>query len=281
MKKTYYICLGILLSFLTFSCTDVVNIDVPNIPKKLVVDASIDWEKGTKGNVQMIKLSTTLPFFSKKDTKSYVDDALVKITNKNTGEVYPFTFIKNGMYENREFKPMFNHTFELEISYQNQKYTAEENFIEVPDIYDINQTKEGGFSSDDWKVKFYFKDTKGIRNYYLISHKLKGDIIPNYYTLSDDFVDGSEINFYADEGNKDDKLEIGDMVSLKLYSISERYFNYMSVLVKQVEEGAGGNPFSSPPVQLKGNIKNDTNPENYPLGYFRLTQVFSTSYTLK
>lgn len=281
MKKTYYIFLGIVSSFLALSCTDVVQVDVPNAPERLVVDASIDWEKGTKGTIQRIKLSTTLPFFAKKDTKAYVNDASVKITNKVTGEIFPFTLTKDGVYENKQFAPVLNHTFALEINYKNQKYTATETFIEVPEIYGIEQTKEGGFSPDNWKVKFYFKDTKGVRNYYLIAHKLKGDIIPNYYTLSDDFVDGSEINFYADEGNKDDELKIGDMVSLKLYSISERYFNYMSVLVKQVEEGAGGNPFSSPPVQLKGNIKNDTKPENYPLGFFRLTQVSSTSYTLK
>ena len=45
------------------SCTDVIDVDVPTAPPRLVIEASIDWQKGTSGNFQRVRLSTSTPFF--------------------------------------------------------------------------------------------------------------------------------------------------------------------------------------------------------------------------
>lgn len=67
------------------SCTDVVDVDVPEAVPRLVVEASIDWEKGTQGNEQFIKLTMSTPFF---DNLSNTDvaGASVKITNNTTNQ---------------------------------------------------------------------------------------------------------------------------------------------------------------------------------------------------
>ncbi|MFD0778445.1 hypothetical protein ACFQZF_08170 [Flavobacterium myungsuense] len=51
MKYIYLSCLIIFASFFN-SCEDVVNVDLNAAPPKLVIDASINWEKGTSGNLQ-------------------------------------------------------------------------------------------------------------------------------------------------------------------------------------------------------------------------------------
>ena len=61
--------------------------------------------------------------------------------------------------------------------------------------------------------------------------------------------------------------------------IDERYFNFMTFLITQTEEG--GNPFETTPTTIRGNITNLTNPEHYPMGYFRLSEGYSKSLTLE
>jgi hypothetical protein len=80
MKKIFFTPLILILLFT--SCEDVVNVDLETAAPKLVIDASIDWEKGTTGNVQVIKLSTTSDFYS--NTVPRVSGAIVFITNSST-----------------------------------------------------------------------------------------------------------------------------------------------------------------------------------------------------
>ena len=60
MKKIITI-LTILL--VTFSCEDVIEVDLNNTDPRLVIDASINWFKGTSGNNQSIKLTLSAPYF--------------------------------------------------------------------------------------------------------------------------------------------------------------------------------------------------------------------------
>ena len=45
--------------------------------------------------------------------------------------------------------------------------------------------------------------------------------------------------------------------------------------------GGGGNPFATPPATLRGNIVNQTNEANFPLGYFSLGEVDTAIYTVQ
>ena len=60
MKKLIYIAI---LSFFTFSCEDVIDLELPTSESKLVIEASINWIKGTSGNEQQIKLTLSAPYF--------------------------------------------------------------------------------------------------------------------------------------------------------------------------------------------------------------------------
>jgi len=53
----------------------------------------------------------------------------------------------------------------------------------------------------------------------------------------------------------------------------------MTILIDQTEEG--GNPFSTTPSTVRGNLYNLTNPEHYPMGYFRLSETYSKSLVLE
>ena len=59
-KATFYFV--ILIAVFFSSCEDVVKVDLNTATPKLVIEANINWEKGTPGNIQRIKLSTTTSF---------------------------------------------------------------------------------------------------------------------------------------------------------------------------------------------------------------------------
>ena len=50
--KNYIKGLLILTGIVFASCEDVIDVDVNNAEPRLVIEASLDWEKGTAGNGQ-------------------------------------------------------------------------------------------------------------------------------------------------------------------------------------------------------------------------------------
>ena len=91
--------------------------------------------------------------------------------------------------------------------------------------------------------------------------------------LSDEFTDGNENFIEYDNEN----LVTGETVDIKLYGISERFYNYISILILQNDDAG---LFATTPVQLKGNCINPNNPDEEVLGYFRLSEVDQTSYII-
>jgi hypothetical protein len=43
----------------------------------------------------------------------------------------------------------------------------------------------------------------------------------------------------------------------------------------------GGSPFQTPPATVRGNIVNQTNFNNFALGFFRLSETDTMSYTVE
>jgi hypothetical protein len=54
----------------------------------------------------------------------------------------------------------------------------------------------------------------------------------------------------------------------------------MSILLS-IAGNNGGGPFQSPPATVRGNIINTTNPSNYALGYFSLSEMDTKNYTIE
>ena len=61
--KIYKIILMFWIAVFTSSCEDVIDVNLETAAPKLVVYASIQWKKGTLGNEQKIRLSTTTGYF--------------------------------------------------------------------------------------------------------------------------------------------------------------------------------------------------------------------------
>lgn len=273
----------LILSGLFFSaCTDVIDVDLQNADPRLTVEASLNWEKGTSGANQKIRLSTSTPYFASSQNKP-VTEASVKVVNTNTNEEFIFTHNGKGEYITSSFVPILNNTYILEIEYLWEKYTGTEKMISVPDITKLSQSKENGSNDENLEINITFNDPKGEENFYLLKLHRAGEVLPELIVIEDEFVDGNEVEIVYEKEEYDitDKKEIfvtGYVVDIEFFGVSNSYYNYMRILIKQ---SLGLDIFSPTPVALKGNCINTTNSENYAFGYFRLTQVEKTSYTIQ
>jgi hypothetical protein len=263
-----------LLALLVFaSCETKVDIPLDTANPKLVIDANILWQKGTSGSTQKIKLTTTTDFYS--STIPVVSGALVTVSN-SANTIFSFVETPNtGEYICSNFVPVINETYTLNIQYAGQNYTATEKLLATPNIDSVEQTTVQGFGGDVIQVKYFFQDNGSEINYYLIGIKSPLDVAPKYRAQKDEFFQGNQMfGFYTDKD-----LKPGDQLFFSLEGITLRYHNYMQKLIN-ISGGAGGSPFSTPPVTLRGNIINLTNDADFPLGYFHLSEIDTRNYTV-
>ncbi|MFD2725792.1 DUF4249 domain-containing protein [Hyunsoonleella rubra] len=281
MKPLINSFLVLLLVGLT-SCEDVIDVDVPTSSPRLVIEASLDWEKGTTGNNQVVKLSTSTPYFEN-SANSAVTGASVKVTNNSSSVAYTFVDQNDGTYTISNFVPVINDSYTLEVEYNGEMYRATETLKSVSPIKRVEQSLEGGFDDEVLNVSIFWDDPADEENFYLIKFIEQGDLVPEFEDYPDEFVNGNELDtfFEKDEDENDGQGQFmpGDVVEFTLYGISEQYDNYISLLIEQYD--ADGDPFSAIPSKLKGNCINITTPENYAFGYFRLSEFDRVSYTFQ
>ncbi|UJH67262.1 DUF4249 family protein [Allomuricauda sp. SCSIO 65647] len=259
------------------SCTDVVDVEVQDGPERLVVEASLDWEKGTTGNVQTIRLRKSTPFF---DTNSITDvmGASVVVTNDTSGAQFVFADQNNGEYRTNSFQPVLGQSYSLRIEYNGEVFTAQETMMPVTEITDVFQAREEGFDSEILEVHVVFTDPETEGDHYLFKFQRQGDLLPDLEVAEDEFVNGNEIDWWYEIEDEDDvdPFEPGDVVDIEMYGISRAYYDYIKILADQL---GGVGIFETTPVAVRGNCINETNSDNYAFGYFRLTEVDKTSYT--
>lgn len=268
--KTLQKIFGLLLIFTGTSCEDVVDIPLDESESRLVVEASILSYKHSDSNIQQIRLTETAPFYDKEIPT--VENASVKIISE-TGLEYDFIHTSEGYYINENLNPVLGETYELEINYNNEVYTATETMMSVTDIDFIEQTATGGFAGDEIEVKVFYTDPANQPNYYLFIFRNNKITLEIY---EDEFTDGNQIfGYYSNED-----IKPGDTIDVEMYGISKSYHEYLFILRAQIGENSGG-PFETQPATVKGNVINRSNKENYPFGYFHLSEVDTSIYIVK
>ncbi|WP_139959237.1 DUF4249 family protein [Flavicella sediminum] len=265
--------LYILLSILVFaSCEDVIDLPLTEGPKRLVIDANINWEKGTAGNEQVIRLTETASYYD--NSIPAATGATVVVKNSKLDE---FIFAEEGatgLYKSTNFVPELNETYNLEIVYKAEIFKATETLMPVTIIDSISQTEQNIFGQNVVRVDFAYTDPVEQENYYLGEFTSDAYFLNVYRTWSDEFINGNVDTVFE----IDEELEKDDTLTLRFYGISRGYQNYFSLLLQQIESGG---PFATPPAAVSGNCLNTTSPENKPLGYFRLSEVVITPYTIQ
>ena len=268
MKKIF---IYLILCTSLISCEEVIQVDLEQSEPRLVVEASIIWFTGTAGTNQMITLTETTPFYE--DEILPVANADVKIISED-GQEFIFEHQQDGIYLNTNFEPVLGNAYTLEILHDGNIYTAQENLQGVTNLDFIEQTQTGGFSGDEIEIKAYYTDPASEENFYLFKFEREESVNLEFY--EDEFTNGNQIfGYYSNEN-----ISVNDVVEIEIQGISKRYYEYLFILRSQVGSNDGG-PFETMPATVKGNIINLNNPDEYPFGYFRLSQADSTTYIVE
>ena len=273
MKKATLFIL-VLIAILFNSCEDVIDVDLKTAPPKLVIEASINWFKGTDGKEQKIKLTTTTGFYETVIPK--VSGATVFIKNSSNTQ---FNFIEKpntGEYICLNFIPEIDQTYTLTIIRNGQTYTAAEKLKPIAPITKIVQNYRGGFVGNTIEIKAFFNDNGQENNYFLYKYIYSSQTKSNYYVAEDIFFQGNE--FFSISQNNE--LKVGDKVEISHFGISKLYYNYMNVIVN-ISGNSSGSPFQSPPSTVRGNIINTTNFDDFALGYFSVSEAETRNYIVQ
>jgi len=273
MKKIYI--LPILLCFFFFNCEKVVDIDVPSIPPKLIIDASFEVmfnENPVTANT-IVKLRLSADYFE--ENIPTVSNATVFLTNLSDNTIINFSDDNaDGDYEpTSTFIPDDNTDYELTVVYQNETYQGRATKVKSTPIIDVQQGDKTLFTGNEIEIKVKIQDKVGEENFYFFDFSNN-----NYSVLEDRFFDGQEYevpNFYEE----DDIKKLPTNALIKMSGISKDYFTYMRILIDQSGENAGG-PFETVPASLLGNMINTTNDENFPLGFFHISETDTFTITL-
>ncbi|MBC5839319.1 DUF4249 family protein [Flavobacterium muglaense] len=272
--KLYKTILILAIGLFLTGCEDVINVNLDTAQPKLVIDASIDWAKNTKGNEQKIKLSTSTGYYSSQFPT--VSGATVLVTN-TANTVFNFTETPNtGEYKCNNFQPIIGETYTLTVTLNGETYKATETLTATPVIQKtIIQNNNGGFAGDEIEIKFSYQDDGTQDNFYLNSITTSHIVFPKFDVSSDQLNQGNLISLFYTQ--KD--LKSGDIVFIKLFGTSKRFHDYFKKIL--IASGNDRNPFSTIPAVVRGNIINQTKSANFAFGYFRLSEVDTLSYIVQ
>lgn len=269
-KALAFLSLIFVLSFT--SCEDVVTLDLETGEAKIVIDAEIIWKKGTDGSQQVIKISKMAPYYN--STTPKVSGAQVRIENSN-GDVFTFSETQPGLYTCTNFVPAVNMEYKLFVEAEGQSFTAVEKLTSAPSVNKIEQeiVPDFGGGEDVIELTFYYTDPADQANFYLTDYKSSFLLFPEYELTDDELFNGNEMSTRFSH----EDMETGNTINITHRGISKNFYNYMKLIL----EASGSNPFAVPPGNIRGNIVNTKDPNNFALGYFRLCEADAVSYTVK
>ncbi len=266
--------LAIMITLL--SCDQETTVDLGAPDQLLVVEGRIELVDDPTNQIHQIKLSVVGDFFRNEETPR-ASGAEVWVTTSD-GARYDFMETNDGLYTNESLSPTLDEMYTLHIIWNGEEYEAFETLLSVPEIDAIYQQFEEGnlFEDEGIKIAIDFTDPAEVANYYFWETYLDGElqILPNpgnknNLIANDEFFNGNQIEGYFP--NEEVVFDPGDQVQVRQVGLSENGYNYYFTLFDQA--GKTGALIDTPPIPVKGNVRNITNPNEDALGYFYASQV--------
>jgi hypothetical protein len=261
--------------FMFFGCEDVIDIEVPSSESKLIIDAIFE----VYHNHTPVTANTVVKL---RESANYFDDEIPITTNTATVLLKDLTNDIDIIFEDNNsdgnfvpinpFIPIENVDYELNVFYNEDLYQSQSKLITTTGFSEVYQGNSTLFTGEEIEVNVSFIDDINTENNYLFN--FSNDL---FLPIQDRFFNGSTYNFSF--FFQEDEVEIPSTVLIKMSGVTKEYLTYFNVLISQSGEQAGG-PFETIPSSLLGNIVNTTNNENFPLGYFHISETDTYNLSL-
>jgi len=285
MKKLLYL---LIVSSSFFACEDVIEIETPEEPPRLSVDALIRVQDSAATTTIKVGVRLTSSFF---EPTAVANLNQITITNLDAptdmgGNIIVLIEEEEGIgiYEKTVDTSLLTEgRLQLSISYEDEIYIAETRYVPTEPIASLTQGTETLFAGDEKEIIVAFNDNATRDDFYLFDFDFN-----EYLVTEDEFYQGQRFEFSY---FYDNQLNTGDEVTISILGADEGFYNYMNQLI--VQAGGDQGPFETPAATVRGNIINASNidnetvfdnvgqPENFVLGYFAVVQQFSETIIIE
>ena len=276
MKKVsiYY-----LIPILFSSCETVVQLELDEGEKNLVVESYLEFSDTTDSGFAHVFLSESSAFYGNSTPKA-VSNATISI---NDTYILVEDMDSLGYYVSQSPIPYsgeaeFRMDIIADVDGKEGRWSATDPYTSVPEIdsiYYVYEAEASLFQEEGYYVKVMLTDPAEEENFYhlnvLVNDALSFELSPGTkrsLILKDEYVNGMDLNFMVN----DIPLKEGEHLKLILSSITEDvyyyYFNLYTLLTETSGIGA------APPFPLYGNVVSQNENFDNALGYF---QVRSTT----
>lgn len=264
----------VLLAALSLAgCTRIVDLDLDDPPRQLVVEARLE----TGAPTQEIRLSTT-DAFGQSGALPPATDAVVRVTD-DLGTETRFTEEEPGRYTASIVTIETGRTYALSIRWEGEEYRATSPLVAGPPIdslYLMFRSASLAVGDSGFRAVLDYTDPAGIQNFYFWEMYVDGDRVVTvdpgnrWRVISRDrFYDGQQVVGYLPFDEQ--VVEPRQVVRLRQLAITEEAYQYLFAFYDQAT--GGGSPFSTPPASVRGNVANLTRPEHRALGFFLTADV--------
>lgn len=266
-------------------CERIVDVDLEPGPTRLVVEGRIERLKEGPIGIQTIRLTTTDEFFSNAPPPPATGASVT--VRDDRGGIFTFAETEPGEYATGDLDAEIGTTYSLEIVWEGDIYTASATALAVPPIdslYFLFEEETAIVEEEGYRATIDYRDPAGVENYYLWEQVVDGELslFPdpgNAFNLisEDEFYDGQAVVAY--QPNDEIALQPGQLVAIRQIALSREAFDYYQALFEQNALGSG-DPFSIPPANIRGNVRNETDPGRRALGFFEAAEVSVASGTV-
>lgn len=278
MKKIIYPVLTFVLLF--SACTEPFDTELKSSYIRLVVQGSINNELKN----HQVSLTKSADYFSNTPA-TRVTGADVSISDgENT---FYLNEVSDGFYETEILAGMPGKTYTLTIISEGKTYTSSCFLNDCPPMDSINFGYYDLSAYDIIDSSAYILlnalEPPTPNNFYMWNVYKNGiletDTINEVFFSDDLFINGQYM--YNVEVGWVREVELADIITLEMLSITEEYYNYIYQILSVTDWNMG--PFGGPPANPNGNIievDNNDNDNDDPLGFFLAYSTFRITDTI-
>ncbi len=293
----------LLISILTFtaitSCEDVVDVNLPEVETRLVVDGLLRVDKSEEFVGVRITMRETSVFFDE-NQPTQVENAVINYGVLNDNGLFDTLYFSHLIEEEPGTgvyvpDPNFSSdqrirtsvvepgvVFVLQVTHNGKRYFAQTEYVPTVPIDNLEQGDNTFINEDETEVIVTFTDDGEKDDFYVFDF-----MNSEFLTVEDTFFQGQQFSFSY---FYDSKLTPGEDVTVSILGASEAFYNYMDLVLEQTQNNGG--IFQTPVATVRGNVfdvtdldnitvlDNVESPNDYALGYFAVVQEFSRTLTI-
>lgn len=261
MRYPYILLLFIFL--LNSSCRELTTLDLPAQEPNLIVEGYLHDGPGPHS----VRLTLTQDYFSQAPVP-LVEDAIVSISD-DAGNNELLRYEGNGVYATESLEGVAGRSYNLQIDWAGQEYVASGTLTPKADVDSLSVAYFDAIPpvlDAGYYITFYGRIPARAADYYRVkvyqNDSLYNDrtdlLIPDSRFVPDTIIQQLLYPF-----------ELGDTVKVELYSLDAPMYRYYQELISLLFNDGG--LFSPPPRNPTTNIRNKTNPDRSPLGFFQVS----------